>query len=256
MFLTSSLGTVQGVGTGTLTVTLTGVRRAGSDDVVPPNPYTVDLSCFIDDCDTDAHFPGNRDLTDANMSFTGLVIDVTLDDFERCSLSRPDCQGITFDGFSFAMLAGDLAIVETSNIVSINYDLNNGTLNQESGTAEDSFFSQLIPFGAITLASSDKTAELQINFVNSVTGFKQRLELGALGTGFNNPEAFASREPGDCLGGLPPCSHDFGPGMIVSNSMGSLGDAFTTMQTTVKLTNPDGNFAGDFINPYVWGAPP
>lgn len=184
------------------------------------------------------------------MSFTGLTVDITLTNFDHCSVSHPDCSGIVFDGFSFGMLGGDIAIIEPSQIVPLVYDLNDGSLNQEPDTAEDSFLSGLIPFSSLTVPSGE-TLELQIDFIDSSDGTRQAMEIGALGTGFNTPETFASRKSGDCLGGLPPCSHNFGPGMTISNSASFLGDAFTTMQTTVRLKKPNGGFANDFINPYV-----
>jgi hypothetical protein len=78
------------------------------------NGYTVALDCFIDDCDTAAHFPGNADLTDTSFAFGSLRLDIRLTDFERCSLSRPACGGITIGGFGFGMLAGDLAILSSA----------------------------------------------------------------------------------------------------------------------------------------------
>lgn len=254
MFLNNLNGSVQGVADGEFSVTLTGLRRSSVDPTPPTNPYTVPFSCLVDDCTTGPHFPDNKDLTDENMSFTGIIVDITLNNFDNCSASHPDCTGIVFDGFSFGMLSGDIAIIEPSQIVSLVYDLNDGSLNQEADTAEDSFLSGIMPFSSSTLASGD-TLELQIDFVDSSDGSRQLLEIGALGTGFNTPETFASRNPGDCVGGLAPCGHDFGPGMIVSNSASFLGDAFTTMQTTVRLKTPNGNFAPDFINPYVASQP-
>lgn len=262
MFLTSSHGTIEGVGDGTLAVTLTGIARSTSDMAPPTNPYSVSFTCFIDNCTTDAHFPDGRDLTDAHVTFTGLVLDVTLDNFERCSANRPDCEGITFDGFGFSMLGGDIAIHEPDRVVALTFDLNDGTFNQRAGTAEDSYLSGPIPFDPVTLQSDANTLELQIRFRDSTRDTLQRLEIAALGTGAPTPETFASRLPGDpCFDdGLPspgmPCEHSFGPGMVISNSSGFLGDAFTTMQTTVSLRGAGGTFANDFINPYVASSNP
>jgi len=257
MFLTSSQGTIEGVGNGTLAVTLTGIARSPSDMAPPTNPYLVNFSCVIDDCTTDPHFPDGRDLTDAYVTFTGLVLDVTLDNFERCSASRPDCEGITFDGFGFSMLGGDIVIREPDRVVALTFDLNDGTFNRRAGTAEDSYLSGAISFDPVTLGSDANTLELQIRFQDSALDTLQRLEIAALGTGAPTPETFASRLPGDpCFDdGLPspgmPCEHSFGPGMVISNSSGVLGDPFTTMQTTVSLRGVGGTFANDFINPYV-----
>lgn len=99
-------GTVGGIADGQVTTTLGTLIGAPAR-----NGYTVPMRCFIDDCDTDAHFPSSQDLTDTSFAFGSVDLDIRLTAFERCSLSRPDCGGITLGGFGFGMLAGDLAIL-------------------------------------------------------------------------------------------------------------------------------------------------
>jgi hypothetical protein len=100
-------GTVGGIANGTVTTTLDG---AIGDLAV--NDYSVALRCFIDNCTTGPHFPGGRDLTDGSFLFGGMTVRLSLADFERCSLSRPDCEGITISSFGFGMLAGDISILQ------------------------------------------------------------------------------------------------------------------------------------------------
>jgi hypothetical protein len=100
-------GTVGGIAQGSVTTTLNDVT---GDLAV--NDYSVPLDCFIDNCTTGPHFPRGRDLTDGRFLFGGLTTVAVLSNFERCSLSRPDCEGITINGFGFGMLAGDISVLE------------------------------------------------------------------------------------------------------------------------------------------------
>jgi PEP-CTERM motif len=102
----SGAGTVGGIADGLVTTTLGTLIGAPAQ-----NGYVVSTRCFIDNCTTGAHFPSSQDLTDTSFAFGSLDLTVRLTAFERCSLTRPDCGGITLGGFGFDMLAGDLAIL-------------------------------------------------------------------------------------------------------------------------------------------------
>lgn len=109
MFFYGSGGTVGGIADGTVTTTLGSV--IGFPAV---NGYATSFRCAIDDCQTRAHFPSGADLTDGSFAFGSMRLDLQLTAFERCSLTRPDCGGITLGGFGFGMLAGDLAILSAT----------------------------------------------------------------------------------------------------------------------------------------------
>jgi PEP-CTERM motif len=99
-------GTVFGIADGRVTTTLGTLIGAPA-----VNGYTVSMRCVIDDCETGPHFPGSQDLTDTSFAFGSMTLDISLSAFERCSLTHPDCLGITLGGFGFGMLAGDLSIL-------------------------------------------------------------------------------------------------------------------------------------------------
>jgi hypothetical protein len=105
-FLYGPAGTVFGIADGQVTTTLGTLIGAPA-----LNGYTLPMRCFIDDCTTGPHFPSSQDLTDTSFAFGSMTLDIRLTAFERCSLTYPDCAGITLGGFGFGMLAGDLAIL-------------------------------------------------------------------------------------------------------------------------------------------------
>jgi PEP-CTERM motif len=105
-FFLSGGGTVGGIADGAVTTTLGTLIGAPA-----VNGYSVSMRCFIDNCTTGPHFPASQDLTDNSFAFGSMNLDISLTSFERCSVSRPDCGGITLGGFGFGMLAGDLSIL-------------------------------------------------------------------------------------------------------------------------------------------------
>ncbi len=152
----------------------------------------------------------------------------------------------------FALVIGALmfGLARTSAAVTTSFDIFTGTLFDEDGQLEDSYLSGSISFAPQTIAAAGTGFHLDIIFADSVTDAPQQFLVGAPDTGFPNPETFASREPGDCLGGGSPCSHVFGPGMIVSNSGGPIAAApFTTFNATIELVGAKG-LGDDFDNPY------
>jgi PKD repeat protein len=139
----------------------------------------------------------------------------------------------------------------TPAVRQLSFDLKAGELMQRAGAAEDAFRSGVAGFEPVMLTPAANTLRLEIGFTSDTA--LQTIFLAAFGTGSPRPETFASRLPGDCADGLNGCTHNFGPGMTLSNSTGALGDGSTSLVMTVTLTETNGVFAADFVNPYSEG---
>jgi hypothetical protein len=94
------------------------------------------------------------------------------------------------------------------NPITVSYDLDQGTFNQQAGQAPDTFQSTVIRFDPVTLTTTDNLLQIHLDFIEQENGAGQQLELRTLGTGGAQslPTTFATKTgPG----------HDFGPGVIL-----------------------------------------
>lgn len=100
--------------------------------------------------------------------------------------------------------------------ITVAYDLDEGTLEQQTGRDPDEFLSGAIRFEPVTLSSDspDDRLEINVDFAEEETGAGQQIELRTLGTGFDPqvplPTTFTTVE-GQITG-----HDDFGPGIVVS----------------------------------------
>ena len=160
---------------------------------------------------------------------------------------------------SYTVDDGEFTATDTRTIIvaapeqeiTLDYDLFSGSLTRRIDTpdpAEDTFLSGPISFAPVTMMAGSNRLRITVNFRSPIG--TQDLLIEALGTGPNRPETFASRIAGDCADGINACSHDFGPGIVFSNSAGDVGNASSTMALNIELINATGTFGGGFVNPF------
>jgi hypothetical protein len=92
--------------------------------------------------------------------------------------------------------------------VSIRFDLDQGTLDQQPDQALDTYRSGTIHFDPVTLSETDDVLRIRVDFVEQENGTGQEIELRTLGVGaaVNSPSTFATR-----IG----TGHEFGPGFVL-----------------------------------------